>query len=211
MKMKVYPLVLGPVQTTCYIVSNQKKAIVIDPAANANQIIQYLRTKKLELEAVLLTHGHFDHIGAVNELVTKYQVPIYTHKKEKEYFENPEINLSPMIYERLVLNDGFDYRFISDEQVIECLDTTIKAFHVPGHTPGSLCYYFESDAVVFTGDTLFRRSIGRTDFIYGNHDQLVRGIRTKLLSLPPHTLVYPGHGECTTIEEESKGNPFLVL
>lgn len=210
MKMKVYPLVLGPVQTACYIISNEKKAVVVDPAANANQIIQYLGTKKLELEAVLLTHGHFDHIGAVNELVAKYQVPIYAHKKEKEYFENPDVNLSPMIYERLVLNKDFEYRFISDQEVIECLGTKVKTFHVPGHTTGSICYYFESEDIVFTGDTLFKHSIGRTDFIYGNHDQLVKGIRGKLLSLPGHTLVYPGHGECTTIGEESKHNPFLV-
>lgn len=210
MKMKVYPLVLGPVQTACYIISNEKKAVVVDPAANANQIIQYLGTKKLELEAVLLTHGHFDHIGAVNELVAKYQVPIYAHKKEKEYFENPDVNLSPMIYERLVLNKDFEYRFISDQEVIECLGTKVKTFHVPGHTTGSICYYFESEDIVFTGDTLFKHSIGRTDFIYGNHDQLIKGIRGKLLSLPGHTLVYPGHGECTTIGEESKHNPFLV-
>ncbi|MDO4926943.1 MAG: MBL fold metallo-hydrolase [Turicibacter sp.] len=208
--MKVYPLVLGSVQTACYIISNEKKAVVVDPAANANQIIQYLGTKKLELEAVLLTHGHFDHIGAVNELVAKYQVPIYAHKKEKEYFENPDVNLSPMIYERLVLNKDFEYRFISDQEVIECLETKVKAFHVPGHTTGSICYYFESEDIVFTGDTLFKHSIGRTDFIYGNHDQLIKGIRGKLLSLPGHTLVYPGHGECTTIGEESKHNPFLV-
>lgn len=208
--MKVYPLVLGPVQTACYIISNEKKAVVVDPAANANQIIQYLGTKKLELEAVLLTHGHFDHIGAVNELVAKYQVPIYAHKKEKEYFENPDVNLSPMIYERLVLNKDFEYRFISDQEVIECLGTKVKTFHVPGHTTGSICYYFESEDIVFTGDTLFKHSIGRTDFIYGNHDQLIKGIRGKLLSLPGHTLVYPGHGECTTIGEESKHNPFLV-
>lgn len=207
--MKVYPLVLGPVQTTCYIISNENKAIVVDPAANANQIIRYLGTKKLELEAVLLTHGHFDHIGAVNELVAKYQVPIYAHKKEQEYFENPEVNLSPMIYERLILNKDFEYRFIADQEMIDCLGLRVKAFHVPGHTTGSLCYYFESEELVFTGDTLFKHSIGRTDFIYGNHDQLVKGIRGKLLSLPPHTLVYPGHGECTTIEEELIHNPFL--
>ena len=210
MSVKVYPLVLGPVQTSCYIISNHERAVVVDQAANANQIIQYLGMKKLKLEAIFLTHGHFDHIGAVNELVEKYQVPIYAHKKEKEYFEKPEVNLSPMIYERLILNPDFEYRFVSDEESIECLETKIKVFHVPGHTTGSLCYYFEEDEMVFTGDTLFKQSIGRTDFIYGNHEQLVTGIRRKLLTLPGQTLVYPGHGECTTIEEESKHNPFLA-
>lgn len=209
-KMKVYPLILGSVQTTCYIISNNQKAVVVDPAANANQIIHYLGSKKLELEAILLTHGHFDHIGAVNELATKYRVPIYAHKKEKEYFENPDVNLSPMIYERLILNPDFDYCFVTDGDIIKCLDTQVLPLHVPGHTTGSLCYYFESEDLVFTGDTLFKQSIGRTDFIYGNHEQLVTGIRRKLLSLPGNTLVYPGHGDCTTIEEEAKRNPFLV-
>ena len=92
------------------------------------KLFEYLGTKKLELEAVLLTHGHFDHIGAVNELVAKYQVPIYAHKKEKEYFENPDVNLSPMIYERLVLNKDFEYRFISDQEVIECLGHKSQSF-----------------------------------------------------------------------------------
>ncbi|MDE5977187.1 MAG: MBL fold metallo-hydrolase [Turicibacter sp.] len=207
--MKVYPLIVGPVQTCCYIVSNGERAVIIDPAADANQIIKYLGTKKLNLEAICLTHGHFDHIGAVNELVEKYKVPIYAHKNEKEYFENPEINLSSMIYERLTLTQAFDYRFLEDGESMECLGATVKVFHVPGHTKGSLCYYFEQADVVFTGDTLFKQSIGRTDFIYGNHDQLLRGIRQKLLTLPLHTLVYPGHGDCTTIEDEIANNPFL--
>lgn len=207
--MKVFPLILGPVQTACYIVSNGNKAVVIDPAANAQTIIRHLKTKGLELEAILLTHGHFDHIGAVNELATHYQVPIYAHKKEKEYFENPDVNLSPMIYERLVLNPNFDYQFLADGAKFDCIDTNIQAFHVPGHTTGSLCFYFKEGDMLFTGDTLFKGSIGRTDFIYGNHDQLVTGIKKKLLTLPKNTLVYPGHGDCTTIEEETNHNPFL--
>lgn len=209
LKMKVFPLILGPVQTACYLVSNEGKAVVIDPAANAQAIIRQLKTKGLELEAILLTHGHFDHIGAVNELAEHYQVPIYAHKKEKEYFENPDVNLSPMIYERLVLNPDFNYQFLGDGQKFECLGEKVKALHIPGHTTGSLCFYFESAKMVFTGDTLFKGSIGRTDFIYGNHEQLVTGIKAKLFTLPADTLVYPGHGDCTTIEEEINQNPFL--
>lgn len=207
--MKVYPLALGPLQTVCYIVSNNQKAVAIDPGANAGQIIRYLGTKKLELEAILLTHGHFDHIGAVNELAEKYQVPIYAHKKEKEYFDHPEINLSPMVHQTLVLNPNFNYQYLVDGTHFTCLETDVQVFHVPGHTTGSLCFYFAKDEMVFTGDTLFKGSIGRTDFIYGNHDQLVSGIKRKLLNLPAQTLVYPGHGDCTTVEEEIQSNPFL--
>ena len=138
MSVKVYPLVLGPVQTSCYIISNHERAVVVDPAANANQIIQYLGMKKLKLEAIFLTHGHFDHIGAVNELVEKYQVPIYAHKKEKEYFEKPEVKLSPMIYERLILNPDFEYSLVKLENgeiyvlATELIDSVMAAAKIDG-------------------------------------------------------------------------------
>ena len=207
--LNVYPLVLGPVQTTCYVVSSQGRAVIVDPAANATKIIQYLGTKKLIPEAILLTHGHFDHIGAVNELAAKYSLPIYAHKLEKEYFDQPEVNLSTMTYQPFVLSEDLDYHWLADGATLTCLDTQVKIFHVPGHTSGSLCYYFVKDRMVFTGDTLFKQSIGRTDFIYGNHQQLVTGIRQKLLTLPDDTLVYPGHGDCTTVADEKRNNPFL--
>ncbi len=207
--LNVYPLVLGPVQTTCYVVSSQGRAVIVDPAANATKIIQYLGTKKLIPEAILLTHGHFDHIGAVNELAAKYSLPIYAHKSEKEYFDQPEVNLSTMMYQPFVLSEDLDYHWLADGATLTCLDTQVKIFHVPGHTSGSLCYYFVKDRMVFTGDTLFKQSIGRTDFIYGNHQQLVTGIRQKLLTLPDDTLVYPGHGDCTTVADEKRNNPFL--
>lgn len=207
--LNVYPLVLGPVQTTCYVVSSQGRAVIVDPAANATKIIQYLGTKKLIPEAILLTHGHFDHIGAVNELAAKYRLPIYAHKLEKEYFDQPEVNLSTMMYQPFVLSEDLDYHWLADGATLTCLDTQVKIFHVPGHTSGSLCYYFVKDRMVFTGDTLFKQSIGRTDFIYGNHQQLVTGIRQKLLTLPDDTLVYPGHGDCTTVADEKRNNPFL--
>ena len=207
--LNVYPLVLGPVQTTCYVVSSQGRAVIVDPAANATKIVQYLGTKKLIPEAILLTHGHFDHIGAVNELAAKYSLPIYAHKSEKEYFDQPEVNLSTMTYQPFVLSEDLDYHWLADGATLTCLDTQVKIFHVPGHTSGSLCYYFVKDRMVFTGDTLFKQSIGRTDFIYGNHQQLVTGIRQKLLTLPDDTLVYPGHGDCTTVADEKRNNPFL--
>ena len=207
--LNVYPLVLGPVQTTCYVVSSQGRAVIVDPAANATKIIQYLGTKKLIPEAILLTHGHFDHIGAVNELAAKYSLPIYAHKSEKEYFDQPEVNLSTMTYQPFVLSEDLDYHWLADGATLTCLDTQVKIFHVPGHTSGSLCYYFVKDRMVFTGDTLFKQSIGRTDFIYGNHQQLVTGLRQKLLTLPDDTLVYPGHGDCTTVADEKRNNPFL--
>ncbi|MGL4337611.1 MAG: MBL fold metallo-hydrolase [Turicibacter sp.] len=207
--MKIYPLVLGPVQTTCYIISNGPKALVVDPAANAQQIIKHLKNNKLKLEGILITHGHFDHIGAVNELGAHFDVPVFAHKKEKEYFDKPHVNLSTMMHENLVLNDTLDFQFLNDFETVALIDLEFKVFHVPGHTSGSLCFYCESEQVVFTGDTLFNGSIGRTDFVHGNEAQLVKGIKEKILTLPNTTLVYPGHGECTTVEDEKKHNVFL--
>jgi len=207
--MKVYPLVLGPVQTNCYIVSNQGKAVIIDPADSPERIIQYLNTNKLEVEAIFLTHGHFDHIGAVNDLGSKFNVPVYAHRKEKPYFENPEFNLSTMMYQNLVLKPTLNFSYLADNEEFQCLGATVKALHVPGHTPGSLCYVFGAENLIFTGDTLFAHSIGRTDFVHGNHNQLVEAIKLKVLVLPGEMLVYPGHGECTSIAHEAQQNPYF--
>lgn len=207
--MKIYPLILGPVQTSCYIVSSNKKAIIIDPADQAKKIISYLKNNQLELEAILLTHGHFDHIGAVNELCEHYAVPVYAHKKEKEYFEKPQVNLSTMMYQNLVLEETINLNFLNDNQTITLIGLEVKAFHVPGHTTGSLCYYCPTEQVVFTGDTLFHLGIGRTDFIYGNEATLLKGLKEKILTLPEETIVYPGHGDCTTIGYEKQHNMFL--
>ena len=202
-------MVLGPVQTMCYVISNQTHAVVIDPAHSAKKIQEYLNSQRLTLQAILLTHGHFDHIGAVNELALRSDVPVYAHKREKEYFQNPDVNLSSMMYERLTLDESLNIQYVTEGATISSLDQVIKVFHVPGHTPGSLCYYFENEHMVFTGDTLFAGGIGRTDFIYGDHGSLVKHIKQKLMTLPQDTLVYPGHGECTTVETEAKRNIFL--
>ncbi|HAX72422.1 MAG TPA: MBL fold metallo-hydrolase [Firmicutes bacterium] len=207
--MKIYPLTLGPVQTATYIVSENNKALVVDPADSAQSIIKYLKTNQLQLEAILLTHGHFDHIGAVNELTNQFNVPVYAHKKEQEYFEKPQVNLSTMMHAPFTLNESIQYQFLNDGEVFDVIGLPFKAFHVPGHTSGSLCYYEATKGVVFTGDTLFNGAIGRTDFIYGDHAQLVKGIKTKLLTLPADTIVYPGHGDCSTVEYEANHNMFL--
>lgn len=208
--MKVYPLGLGMYGTNCYILSFEGRAVIIDPAENPERIFQHLNANNLEPEAIFITHGHFDHIGAVNEVATKFNIPVYAHQKEQEYFEKAEINQSTMLRKLLRLKSDLQYRYVEDNEVIKCLGTEAVAKHVPGHTPGSLCYYFAKEQVVFTGDTLFKGSIGRTDFKYGNHQQLISALKEKILTLPPETIVYPGHNSCTTILDELNKNPFFA-
>jgi glyoxylase-like metal-dependent hydrolase (beta-lactamase superfamily II) len=207
--MKIYPIILGQVETNAYVLSHEGRALLVDPAAEPQRILAYLNAQKLSVEGILLTHGHFDHIGAVNELAGRFKLPVYAHKKEQAYFEKPELNLSTMIYQNLRLQPELDFRFLEDGEVFEAIGQKIKALHVPGHTLGSLCFYFEDSEAVFTGDTLFNHSIGRTDFPLGNHRQLVTAIKTKLLTLPMGTIVYPGHNAATTIGDETRTNLHL--
>ena len=208
--MKIYPMTVGPVQTNCYILSKDKNAVVIDPGESARKIIHYLESNQLKLQSVILTHGHFDHVGAVNQLVEKFPVPIFAHRREREYFFSEDVNLSRQFGTPYTLKQNLDFQWVGEGTVLDVLGETVIPLHIPGHTPGSLAYYFKEEGVVFTGDVLFSGSIGRTDFIYGNGPLLLSGIRSSLLILPPQTVVYSGHGPATTIEIESTTNRFLI-
>ncbi|MCL1949204.1 MAG: MBL fold metallo-hydrolase [Turicibacter sp.] len=208
--MKIYPMALGPVGTNCYVLSVGNRAVVVDPAGEPKKILNYLANHKLVVEAILLTHGHFDHIGAVNEVIEKFPVPVFSHKRELEYFNNPDVNLSSHFGAAYVLDAGTDYRWIGEGDSIEVLGQPVSINHVPGHTPGSITFHFKEQGVIFTGDTLFQGSMGRTDLIYGNHELLHHGIKTKLLTLPPQTVAYSGHGGATTIEAELGNNRFFA-
>ena len=202
---------LGDYQANCYILSLGERAVIVDPGAEPQKIITYIETKKLKPEGILLTHGHFDHIGALKDIQAKYELPIYAHKDETEYFTNAKYNLSwktgrtPIEFQDL---SAFD--FIEKDTTIEVLDQQIDVFHVPGHSLGSIAFYVKTDGVVLSGDALFKGSIGRTDLINGNHEQLMKSIETKLFTLPDSTIVYPGHGLATTIADEKETNPFFI-
>lgn len=208
--LKIYPMPLGDYQANCYILSIENKALIVDPGDEASKIITYIKTKGLEPVACLLTHGHFDHIGALKEVQTKYKIPIYAHKDETEYFTNSGYNLSwksgrtPIEFQDLSA-----FNFIESEQIIELLNQTINVYHVPGHSLGSIAFYFKDNGILLSGDALFKGSIGRTDLINGNHAQLIKSIETKLFTLPSSTVVYPGHGMATTIADEKNNNPFF--
>lgn len=202
--MKIFTLDVGYLGTDCYAVTNDKEAVLIDPGDGFAKISAFLQKENLTLKAVFLTHGHFDHIGAVNALKEKYEAPVYIHKADYEMAKNP------------VLNSSYDFggpeifcdpdKFYEDGEKINLLGETFEIIHTPGHTEGGVCIKV-SDSI-FTGDTLFYGSIGRTDLYKGDYDTLMNSLK-KLMALPGDYKVFPGHGEATTLSYEKKTNPFL--
>lgn len=207
-KLKINQYVVGAVQTNCYFAINQEtnEVLVIDPGDNAKQLAERIRQEKLKPVAVLLTHGHFDHAGGAAELAEEWQIPVYAHEDEKETLVDPKLNVSWMMgrEERFSADE-----FVKDEQELDLAGFHIRVLHTPGHTVGGCCYYLPYEDVVFSGDTLFCMSVGRTDFPKGSMSAIVRSIKEKLMVLPEHTKVYPGHNDVTTIENERMYNPYL--
>ena len=207
-KLKVEQYVVGPVQTNCYFAVNEetKEVLVIDPGAGAGQLADRLRMGDYKPVAILLTHGHFDHATAAEELAKEFDIPIYAHEDEKETLEDSELNASWMMGDHLIFHADV---FVKDEEELDLAGFHIRVLHTPGHTVGGCCYYFPYEEVVFSGDSLFCTSIGRTDFKKGSTSDLIRAIKEKLMTLPDRTTVYPGHNDVTTIENERMYNPYL--
>lgn len=208
--LKIDQLELGPVQTNCYIISNEEKeCLIFDPGEESEKVLALLKRKNLKPVAILLTHAHFDHIGAVDNLRDRFSVPVYLHNKERDWLGRPNLNGSGK-YAALP-----DYRIkdanvlLNDEKELQVSSFHMDLFHTPGHSPGSLTFSFGVEGFAIVGDTLFRGSIGRTDLVDGSEKRLLQSIRESLLTLPEHMILYPGHGPETTPSEEMKSNPFL--
>lgn len=207
-QIRVEQYVVGPVQTNCYFAVNEEtgEALIVDPGASAGKLAEIIGEEKLKPAAILLTHGHFDHAGAAEELAKQFDISIYALEKEQETLENPDLNLS-----------GWEgktraYRadcYLRDEEELDLAGVHIRVLHTPGHTVGGCCYFFPYQKLLFAGDTLFAQSVGRTDFPRGSMTDLVRSVREKLMTLPDDVTVYPGHNEITTIGTERMYNPYL--
>ena len=209
--MKVDRLVLGEFETNCYIVRNSDSAtecLVIDTALDVRALPAFLDQHKLSPVAVILTHGHIDHIAGVEALRKKFpSILIYIHKLDSEMLGDAAGNLSLMAGS--LFTAGKADRIIDEGDTIDKAGIRLRVIHTPGHTPGGICLYSEKDGIIFVGDTLFAGSIGRTDFPNGDMKKLIEGIKHKLFVLPDDTVVYPGHGPETTIGREKTDNPFL--
>ena len=208
MSLNIRTLVLGQVSTNCYLVWNTetKEGIVIDPADNADYIVQIVQKEQVTLKGVYLTHAHFDHMLAASSVAATYRIPVYCLAQEKEVAESTRLNLSDYF--------GCTYALIpdcvlQDGEVVQVVGKKMQVLHTPGHTKGSGCYYFEEEGVLFSGDTLFLESVGRTDFPTGNSAVLTQSIKEKLYVLPEEVKVYSGHGSATSIGYEKKNNMYV--
>lgn len=200
----------GVLTTNAYFYGDEKSGhgFLIDPGAEADELLQLISSNGWIIEKILLTHGHFDHIGAVQKLHEKLGIPYYIEKSGNVLLQNPSLNLSAFFGRNIVLNRA---DFLQEGDVLRLNDQTkggLKVLHTPGHTPDSVVYHDAENAVAFVGDTIFKGSIGATHFPLGNDKQLQKSLKNKILTLPPETILYSGHSEPTTVAAE-QNNPFI--
>jgi glyoxylase-like metal-dependent hydrolase (beta-lactamase superfamily II) len=201
--MNIITAVLGSVQTNSYIITNNNEAVIIDPEQDAGYFREKCRELQVTPVAILLTHGHFDHIGAVNGLKDALGLTVYAGRDEQELLSDPNLNGSAKMG-RVPMKTTADV-LVDDGGVLELAGLTVKIIATPGHTAGGVCYLFGDS--LMSGDVLFADSFGRTDFPTGSQKALADSIINRLFALPGDTKVYPGHGKSTTIQYEKENNP----
>lgn len=208
-KMEISTYVVGSVRTNCYMLINQgtKECIIVDPGSNAEVIEARVDKDNLKPVAILLTHGHFDHILAVKDIVSAYAIPVYANEEEQEVLLDDAFNLSLDFTGTSFSVDASNY--LHDGETFMLAGFNIEAIATPGHTKGGMCYYFKDEKVVVTGDTLFRGTVGRTDLPTSNMGQIIHSVCEKLKPVIDDAIVLPGHGESSTMGYERKSNPYL--
>lgn len=206
--LKVECLTLGVCQTNCYYIHREdsREVIFFDPADKGNFLYETLQEKEFQIKAILLTHGHFDHIWGVEGLRERSGAEVYAYEGEEKLCQDPALNVSAAVGRSCGITPDHLFR---DREEFEFAGIRGRVIATPGHTGGSCCYYFEEDQILISGDTLFQESVGRTDFPTGSMSALVRSVKEKLFTLPDETRVYPGHGMMTTIGYEKENNAFV--
>jgi len=197
--LKVFEI--GILSTNAYLLYDKitKKAFIVDLPSPSKSVLDFIKKNDIKIEFVLLTHAHWDHIGGLNEV----DWPFYVHNEDKELLTSAELNGAFMIRLPFVIErEGIVYK-----DKVKFIDYNIDVIHIPGHTPGGVC--LKIGDWLFSGDTLFRSSVGRTDLYKGSQTQILSAIRNKLFVLDDNVRVFPGHGPDTTIGDERNNNPFF--
>lgn len=206
--MKITRYMTGPIQANTYLVYDDetKKGFIVDPGGYEPRITAQIKDENVELEYIILTHGHGDHIGGVEGFKKDFPAAeVVACKEEEKMLHDPVANCSIEMFRKAMMIDADIY--VSDRDVLKVGNLELTFIHTPGHTEGGMCIY--ADKYLFSGDTLFCRSIGRTDFPGGNFDDIIKSIKEKLFAFPDDTKVLPGHMGATTIGDEKRGNPFV--
>jgi hydroxyacylglutathione hydrolase len=205
--------IFNELEVNSFVLSDDSgSCIIIDPGCKIpvqqQKLKDYINSRRLQPTAIVLTHGHFDHVAGTGWAKHEFGCPLVMHRDDL-FLVKGAVQHASLFGIRLEEPPAPD-RFIEEGETVTFGEAAVSVLHVPGHSPGSICLYSEKDNLLVCGDVLFNGSIGRTDLFGGNHEQLIRGIREKLLVLPPETVVWPGHGPSTTIGSESVTNPFLI-
>jgi glyoxylase-like metal-dependent hydrolase (beta-lactamase superfamily II) len=202
-------IAVGAIDVNCYILgcSIHRKGVVIDPGDNSKSILDLIKKNKLEVTHIINTHAHADHVGANGKVKEALNVPILIHKGDSDFLVS-ESNKEMAYFYGVNPSPKAD-EFLNDGDIIDvCPDISLKVIHTPGHSPGGICLLY--NGYLFTGDTLFANSIGRSDLHGGSHKDLISSIKNKLMILDEKIKVFPGHGPSSTIGEERQYNPFLI-
>lgn len=202
-------IVVGELGVNCYLLadSQTKEGVVIDPGAEPERILAAVQKSGVKVVAVLNTHGHFDHIGGNRKLAETTGAPLMISKEDEPFLSRAAT--SARMYGLTADDSPQPATYLAEGDLIRFGGHEIRVIHIPGHSPGGSCFYLEKDDILISGDSLFAESIGRTDLPGGSQAQLVGSIRSKLLTLPETTKVFPGHGPSTTIGHEKRSNPYL--
>lgn len=203
--MEIYTTHTGPLKVNTYILHDAHSAAIVDPGGNEKRLLLWLKENGLQLNKILLTHGHFDHCGAVHALKAATGAQIIISTADEEMLHNNVLSMAHAF--GVSCPPCHADRCVSDGDTVSLGFTNLDVIFTPGHTPGGVCYY--TDGILFSGDTLFAGSVGRSDFPGGDYDALIESVKKRLFVLPDGTRVLPGHGDATTIGQEKSDNPFL--